>query len=70
MKNFVFTNMLKCAAIIISTFLAVNAYGQSKAISDSIFEEDFENGLDKWTQVHASNPTRDWSTKMGGATPL
>ncbi|MBO7432423.1 MAG: T9SS type A sorting domain-containing protein [Salinivirgaceae bacterium] len=70
MKNFVFTNILKCAAIIISTFLAVNAYGQSKAISDSIFEEDFENGLDKWTQVHASNPTRDWSTKMGGATPL
>lgn len=36
MKNFVFTNMLKCAAVILSSFLAVNAYGQEKAETKDI----------------------------------
>lgn len=69
MKNFVFTNMLKCAAIILSTFMAVNAYGQEKAVTDSIFEEDFEYGLNKWDKEYASAQHWDWKTKNGGASP-
>ena len=51
MKNFVFTNMLKCAAVIISIFMAVNAYGQI------YFAEDFEEGKipETWEQEKDAN---------------
>lgn len=68
-NRFILSGLFKTTAAILLTMILGNAYGQ-KAATDSIFEDDFENGLDKWSQVHASNPTRNWSTKMGGATPL
>lgn len=70
MKNFVFTNMLKCAAVILSSFLAVNAYGQI------YFAEDFEEGKipETWNQEKDTvqqklGETLEWVCDMGGPYP-
>jgi len=66
----ILSNLLKLVALLTIIFNVNHSSAQQKASTDSIFYEDFENGLDKWTQKHVGNPTRDWYTRMGGAKPL
>ncbi len=72
-KSTTYIFVFKQLATILLALAIGNTWGQEKASTDSIFEEGFENGLDKWSQVYVktsnNSPTREWSTRAGGAKP-
>lgn len=68
-KNTTYIFMFKQLATILLALAIGNTWGQEKASTDSIFYEDFENGLNKWKQVYVGKPTYDWKARNGGYKP-